>query len=69
MEFKLDGSPYIELKSLLKVAGFVSTGGEAKTVITEGQVKLDGVVETRKGRKIVSGHVVEFNGQKVTVID
>jgi ribosome-associated protein len=69
VEFKLDGSEYIELKSLLKVAGLCETGGEAKIVITEGKVKVDGIVETRKGCKIRAGRNVEFAGKSVHVID
>jgi ribosome-associated protein len=67
MEFKLEGSEYIELKALLKVTGLVETGGAAKIAIMENQVKVDGQIETRKGCKIRSGQTVEFGGQTVKV--
>lgn len=66
MEFKLKGE-YIELKNLLKVCGLVETGGEAKTVIDEGKVQVDGVTETRKANKIKPGMTVTFNGETITV--
>ena len=68
LEIKNEGEDYIELKSLLKAADMVQTGGEAKTVITDGLVKVNGIVETRKANKIRVGMTVEYNGQKVTVI-
>jgi ribosome-associated protein len=69
MNFQLEGSEYIELKNLLKVTSLVESGGEAKAAIEEGAVKVDGVVETRKGRKIKSGQAVTFKNQTVNVID
>lgn len=66
MEFKLKGE-YIELKNLLKVCGLVETGGEAKTVIDEGKVQVDGVTETRKANKIKPGMTVTFNGETINV--
>lgn len=67
-EFKLEGTEYIELKSLLKACGMVETGGHAKTAITEGQVLVNGVVETRKANKIKPGMVVTFEGESIKVI-
>lgn len=69
MEFNLKGSEYIELKNLLKVAGLVETGSEAKLAITDGLVRVNGEVETRKANKIKSGMTVTFDGQSVTVKD
>lgn len=66
-EFELKGD-YIELIKLLKVTGLCQTGGEAKGVVSEGMVRVDGEVETRKKKKIISGQVVEFEGQKIKVI-
>ena len=57
---------YIKLDSLLKFAGLTGTGGEAKTVISEGMVKVNGEICTVKGKKIVPGDQVEFAG---TVLD
>jgi ribosome-associated protein len=69
MEFKLEGSDYIELKNLLKVMSLAESGGEAKSAIEAGEVKVDGVVETRKGRKIKNGQSVAFKNKTVDVID
>lgn len=53
----------VELYKLLKFESILSSGGEAKHVISEGYVLLNGVVETRKRKKIVSGDIIEFNGE------
>jgi len=50
----------VELYKLLKFEGLAASGGEAKALIADGQVKLNGEVETRKRKKIVAGDVVEF---------
>ncbi|ABZ77268.1 RNA-binding S4 domain protein [Shewanella halifaxensis HAW-EB4] len=62
------GEVYIELYKVLKVQGMLSAGGEAKHVISEGQVTVNGEVETRKRKKVVAGEVVSFNGESVKVI-
>lgn len=59
---------FIKLGQLLKLAGLASSGVEAKIVIQDGQVKVNGEVETRRGKKIFPQDVVEFQGQEVTVI-
>ncbi len=56
-----------ELYKILKFEGMVSSGGEAKLVITEGQVKVNGVIETRKRKKIVSGDIVAFGKEEVRI--
>jgi len=53
----------VELYKLLKFEGIASSGGEAKAMIGEGLVKVNGEVETRKRRKIMSGDTVEFEGE------
>ena len=58
---------FIKLGQLLKLAGFVDSGVEAKIVIQDGQVKVNGEIDTRRGRKIVAGDVVEYEGNKVQV--
>jgi ribosome-associated protein len=58
----------VELYKILKFEGLVSSGGEAKTVINDGQVLVNGVPETRKRKKIVSGDVIEFNSMKFKVL-
>ena len=67
-EFKLEGAEYIELKSLLKVVNMVESGGAAKAAITDGLVKVNDVVETRKANKIKAGMIVTFNGESIKVI-
>lgn len=59
---------FIKLGQLLKLANLVSSGVEAKMVIQDGLVKVNGEVETRRGKKIYPQDVVEFEGQEVTVI-
>ena len=51
-----------ELYKILKFENLVASGGEAKYVITEGLVKVNGAVETRKRKKIFVGDVIDFNG-------
>ena len=51
---------YIKLDALLKFAALVGTGGEAKTVISEGLVRVNGEVCTMRGKKIRPGDVVSF---------
>ena len=58
---------YIKLGQAMKLAGLVSSGIEAKVIIQEGQVKVNGEVDTRRGKKLYSGDNFEYNGEKVTV--
>lgn len=58
---------FIKLGQLLKLAGLVDSGIDAKIVITEGKVKVNGEVDTRRGKKIVPGDVVAFNGEEIKV--
>lgn len=58
---------YIKLGQALKAAGLVSSGIEAKVVITEGEVKVNGEVEERRGRKLYDGDIAEFNGQQIQI--
>ncbi|MFT6633623.1 MAG: ribosome-associated protein [Bacteriovoracaceae bacterium] len=67
-EFELGKHEYIELCNLLKIMGFCESGGFAKNVIAQGEVTVDGEVETRKTCKIKTGKVVEYNAQKVKVV-
>ena len=60
-------SEQIELYKILKIENMVGSGGEAKYVISEGRVMVNGVVETRKRKKILSGDVVEFGEEKIRV--
>lgn len=58
---------FIKLQDLLKFASLVSTGGEAKIVITEGEVTVNGEVCTQRGRKIRPGDAVSYHGKNITV--
>lgn len=53
----------VELCKLLKFEGVIATGGEAKLLIGDGQVMVNGEVETRKRKKIVDGDTIEFRGE------
>jgi ribosome-associated protein len=68
MEFKLEGEEFITLQSLLKAGGLTDTGGAAKAAIVSGLVKVDGEVESRRGKKIRAGQSVSFNGQEIRVV-
>jgi ribosome-associated protein len=57
----------VELYKILKFEGMVSSGGEAKSVIAEGQVLVNGETETRKRKKIVSGDIIEFGHEKIRI--
>ncbi|MDP1519915.1 RNA-binding S4 domain-containing protein [Porticoccus litoralis] len=57
----------VELYKILKFEGIVASGGEAKAVIENGQVLVNGAVETRKRKKIVSGDTIEFMGEQFQV--
>ena len=59
---------YIKLGQALKAAGLVSSGIEAKIVITEGEVLVNGEQELRRGRKLYDGDTVLFQGEEIKVI-
>ncbi|ABL99471.1 MULTISPECIES: RNA-binding S4 domain-containing protein [Shewanella] len=62
------GEDYIELYKVLKVEGMTGDGAEAKRVIAEGMVLVNGEVETRKRKKLVAGDSVTFNGETVQIL-
>jgi ribosome-associated protein len=64
--FEIKKEP-IELYKILKFEGLASSGGEAKNAIAEGQVLVNGAVETRKRKQIVNGDKVEFAGETIVV--
>ncbi len=59
---KID-TPFIKLDSFLKAVDAVSSGGEAKVLIAEGEVAVNGEVELRRGRKLYPGDRVEITGK------
>jgi ribosome-associated protein len=63
---KID-TPYIKLDSFLKAVSAVSSGGEAKTLITMGKVRVNGGTELRRGRKLHPGDRVEVGGKEYPV--
>jgi ribosome-associated protein len=58
----------IRLGQLLKVAGVVDSGGEAKGLIAEGQVSVNGEVETRRGRQLHAGDELTAAGQELKLV-
>lgn len=59
---------FIKLGQALKLAGLVDSGVEAKIVIQDGQVKVNGQVEIQRGKKLHDGDVFEYNGAEVKVL-
>ena len=59
---------YIKLDSFLKYAEAVSTGGEAKIMISEGQVLVNGEIATQRGKKLRAGDTVSFDGSSWRII-
>ena len=55
----------LESFKILKFEGMASSGGEAKSVIDQGLVLLNGKVETQKRKKVLSGDIIEFRGDKI----
>ena len=58
----------VELFKLLKFEGLVGSGGEAKFVVSQGLVKLNGEVERQKRKKVLAGDIVEFNDQLMSIV-
>ncbi len=58
---------FIKLDQLLKFSGAVAIGSEAKEIILDGQVKVNGEVCTMRGKKIRSGDTVTVNGQDISI--
>ena len=67
MEKILIHTEFIKLDSLLKLAGLVETGGEAKLLIQNGQVEVNGEVCTMRGKKIYPGDTVALEGRTVAI--
>ena len=58
---------FIKLEALLKYAALTGSGGEAKTVIADGEVRVNGEICTMRGKKVRAGDTVEFAGKKLFV--
>ncbi len=59
--------PFIKLDQFLKFANVIYSGGEAKTVIQEGLVSVNGEICTQRGKKLYDGYVVSFEGEEFKV--
>lgn len=66
-EFQLK-SEYIELIKLLKTLGISQTGGHAKLIVEDGEVKVNGKTESRKRAKLRVGDIVEVMDEKINII-
>lgn len=60
---------FIKLGQLLKLAGFCDSGVDAKFVIKDGLVKINGEVETQRGKKLYNGDIVEFENKQIKVVN
>ena len=58
---------FIKLGQAMKLAGLIDSGLEAKIVIQNGEVKVNGEVDTRRGKKLVPGDIFEYQGNRVKV--
>ena len=58
---------YIKLGQALKVANIVGSGAEAKFLIADGLIKVNGEAEVRRGRKLYDGDVISYNGNDVRI--
>jgi ribosome-associated protein len=58
----------IELYKLLKFENLVQSGGEAKLFISEGHVRVNGEVETQKGKKIFAGDIISFAAETMEIV-
>lgn len=66
--FYLRGSEdYIKLGQALKAAGLAESGADAKQAVQDGCVKVNGETDTRRGRKLHDGDVVEYDGRKIKI--
>lgn len=67
LEIKLRDE-FIKLGQALKAAGLVQDGVESKIVIQDGLVKVNGEVDTRRGKKLYHGDVISYKGEDVKII-
>ncbi len=58
---------FIKLGQALKAANLVESGVDAKNVIQEGLVSVNGETDTRRGRKLIVGDIVDFNGEQIKI--
>lgn len=58
---------YIKLGQALKAAGLVESGVDAKFAVQDGLVKVNGQVETQRGKKLIEGDIVEYDGNSIKI--
>ena len=58
---------YIKLGQVLKAVGLVDAGAEAKVVIQDGLVRVNGQIEVQRGKKLVAGGTVEYRGKTIKI--
>lgn len=58
---------FIKLGQALKAGGLVSSGVEAKIIIINNQVKVNGEVENRRGKKLYDGDIISYNGEEIKI--
>lgn len=63
---KID-TEYIKLDQLLKLADIAGSGGQAKIMILSEEVKVNGQIETQRGKKLRDGDIVEVDGEKICI--
>lgn len=59
---------YIKLGQALKAAGLVDSGVDAKFVVQDGEVKVNGAIELQRGKKLYDGDLVEYDGEQIKII-
>lgn len=59
---------FIKLGQAIKAAGLVESGVEAKMVIQDGQVLVNGAVETQRGKKLTGGEIISYNGEQIKIV-
>ena len=67
MEKVIIRDDFIKLGQAMKLAGMVGSGVDAKMLIQDGQVEVNGEVEYQRGKKLLEGDVITFNGESVQI--
>lgn len=67
MNYPLNGAEYIELIKLLKLLRIAESGGQAKMMVEDGEVRLNGMPESRKRAKLREGDLVEIFGTQIRI--
>lgn len=67
MVYNLKGAEYIELIKMLKLLRIAESGGQAKMMVEDAEVKLNGVTESRKRAKLRSGDMVQIFGKSIKI--